>query len=81
MEILALSETLAEKMAFTLVATLAYKLVEVESEITGVTVTYLKACLWSAHCLTCMQRKRHRHLATDRASSKHRLCITNWLKG
>ena len=46
MEILALSETLAEKMAFTLVATLAYKLVEVESEITGETVTYLKACLW-----------------------------------
>ena len=81
MEILSLSETLAGKMAFTLVATLAYKLLEVESEITGETVTLVKACRWMAHCLTCTQRKRHRHLATDRASWKHRLCITNWLKG
>ena len=59
----------------TLVLTLAYKLVEVESEPTGQTVTYVKVCRWSAHCLTCMQRKRHRHLATHRPSWKRRLAL------
>ena len=66
-EILTLSEKHGEKTAHTLVTTLAYKLVQVESKITGET-------------LTCMQRRRHRHLANQRPSWKRRRCSRNQYK-